>query len=363
MTNTNIIFDEATREYGGLAPTNEVFDTLRASYNRIIMDYSEHAGDFVKSPPKVIVDFVNDNSFNALATVHGDHYIIGINKGMYYILMDLFGRLLSRRDLLIHVGNAFTEKQPPMIPGYLFHAGQLTHNGKMGVRMMPSDPQRISYCYHLTRIVLDLIFHHEYSHILFGHVDLVNHELGVTCLTEIFSAKPPLSGLDFQTLEFDADNTGFARFFNLPYSWVCDYPDLKNPNGGLFKTDFYEMIYDISIASGMMTHLFGMGNYPNIVIDSQTHPDPMSRFFGFFAIVEAVIADWNIPADMQKVRDVQQHAIKEIYRCIQALSERLPTPEEIEFYGDHPIVSGFLENWKTSMRTRLLPFTFRVLAD
>ncbi len=59
----------------------------------------------------------------------------------------------------------------------------------------------------MTTVALDWFFHHELGHVWNGHTSLMHQRYGVGVFAEIERAeKLPLSGIDRQTLEMDADS-------------------------------------------------------------------------------------------------------------------------------------------------------------
>jgi hypothetical protein len=64
----------------------------------------------VKRPP-IECGLINNNSFNAVAGLQGENDVIGMFIGTVFILRDLFGAMLSHRDILPHIGNASAESR------------------------------------------------------------------------------------------------------------------------------------------------------------------------------------------------------------------------------------------------------------
>lgn len=164
--------------------------------------------------PQIYVGILDRTDLNAWAFIGSDDIeFIGITWGTILILRDLFDRMLSRPDVLVHIGNPQEETRPlknlpdPVIDADALHSwvGQ----GLIDFPCIPLNSTRRHYANLLFNAALLFLAGHETAHLINGHVTLINKLLGRPFIAEAFPTRPTTSlKLINQVIEFDADCSG-----------------------------------------------------------------------------------------------------------------------------------------------------------
>lgn len=103
------IFEIATKPCGGrLLNQPRHLEGFKLRCNTFLNNYKRDKR-LIKPFPNIILDIVNNESFNAFALKYQGYYIIGIHIAVRLILFDLFNRMLSHREVLVEIGNPNAE--------------------------------------------------------------------------------------------------------------------------------------------------------------------------------------------------------------------------------------------------------------
>jgi hypothetical protein len=152
----------------------------------------------------IAISFFESDDFNAYATIEGGVDVIRISLGLIFILRNLFDRMLSHPDVLPQVGNPKLENDRSKYP-----ADQTSIRLENAINayrpFKPKDSTRADCANYLFLCAFEFIFHHEFFHIFFGHVDYLKLKTGLNVLNEMKPRGPGLTNLDRHTLEKDAD--------------------------------------------------------------------------------------------------------------------------------------------------------------
>jgi hypothetical protein len=199
------IFDEFARSIGETPwekdGKSEAFDTLTDWYRQRALQFQK--ASYVTNAEPIEFGFIVSTELNAFATIQGNTDVIAINSGTVTILKNLFGILLSRKEILPSIGNAAIEDSQ-----FLFPKEWADDLSQMSVQICPwpRDQARGDYAAKLAWIARYFIFQHEFCHLFNGHVDWFSQVTGLKALGEVGAASAPyISNLDLQTLEMDAD--------------------------------------------------------------------------------------------------------------------------------------------------------------
>ncbi|MBY2949483.1 hypothetical protein [Rhizobium leguminosarum] len=152
---------------------------------------------------QIAIGYSDDNDFNAFAdTIQGED-IIAIAQNVPISLALLFKRAMLFRGIMPWVGkfdNSHVDPEPITAEDILFALDNRPPHppGEL-------DELRTKLAHLMTGIALDFVFLHEMGHVWNGHTSLFRNRYGLR-LTEIERGKKvPLSPIDRQTLEMDAD--------------------------------------------------------------------------------------------------------------------------------------------------------------
>jgi hypothetical protein len=138
-----------------------------------------------------LVEWRLPSAFSSRAEIPAPFEFIGISHGTIAVAMDRFNRILAHPENFLQVGDPTREVAPPAI--------QLADMPLMNLDWWrwatPNCPIRRYFADLLAMTYVEIVALHEYSHLVNGHVGLLN---------ERGSPREPLL---LQTLEMDADST------------------------------------------------------------------------------------------------------------------------------------------------------------
>lgn len=148
----------------------------------------------------VYCDWINNLSFNAVATRYREHELIGIFAGAPLLIYDYFYSFLADPSTLPNVGNSSSE-----VVDRLGVAGLIKKDISILPRM-PVDPIRRDAAMHLAWNAVMFLFFHEVAHIVQGHLQFLSEELGISHYLELPSFALSRDEARFRVLlELDAD--------------------------------------------------------------------------------------------------------------------------------------------------------------
>jgi hypothetical protein len=237
------IVEEIARPYGGLWPEPEgtVLGQFVAQTTRYLRRLQE--ANFAVAREPIEFALIRDGSFNAFATIHKGTDFVGLNLGSFFILNDLFLRIMAHPDVLPKVGKSASEIAPSVSDG-VPPSVDFSRAPVFDVqRVIPNDPVRADYAAKLAFIARIYIVEHEFCHIFNGHVDWLINRHKFSAMNEVgASLIPGLSNLDLQTLEMDADCYGASHtllsIFRSDPAKVLPNPFMDTYSGALFAVQF-----------------------------------------------------------------------------------------------------------------------------
>lgn len=369
MTNKNY-FDIVTKNFGGRVNHQRplLFDYFVSRYDTIL-EYYKKDPNLLKPFPSIIFDYVENNNFNAFALKSEDKHIIGIHSSVFFIVSDLFSRMLASKNILPNIGNATLEKQTKKIFDYYSNAEKLVQhqeNGEFEI-VQPIDPIRKKYADHLTLLAMDFIFEHELSHIVFGHVDYLNEKHGINVYSEINNSGENIkNNLDFQTLEMDADSTALARCCSFAYFEILNNSFLKiDPDIKFIYSDFYSAFSTINFVITTVFLIFGDGDYKDVQPGRTIHPPPRIRQLMISSTFYTINEKWNLNLDIDILTEKIYSKTIEANLAYQEITGKKINKEVFEkkYYSDNPIPGILIDNWTNNLRQDLMKHSFKSLAD
>lgn len=177
-------FDNFMKSEGGIyLPTgnheeDQILDAILISATR----YIEEIRMMNPKLPKANIYYVNNNSINACAFKLNSEYFIAINTGAVLNIKMIFDTI--------------------------FNSGKLYESGLI------KKAEASNYSPKFVYFAMMFLVVHEYSHIRFGHCDLIEHLWGKSSISELTSNNLINDGIFRQTLEYDADCCTIANITN-----------------------------------------------------------------------------------------------------------------------------------------------------
>lgn len=230
--------------------------------------------------PEIHFNLINNYSLNAAATKFEGKYYIGINIGVYFLIFDMFSKMLASKDVLTDIGNHLLETNDEKILSSHISEGCLVFN-TANVRentFLPRDPIRTNYAHHLTHIAIKFLVHHECAHILRGHVDFLSHSQNQTMWNEFenLQTKPILQPSFSQTMEMDADSLATNHAFMYANYMITHQNELDSFEKIVYK-DWNVFVHDWIFAIYCLFKLFGFNAIDIQKAKQKTHPPSIIR--------------------------------------------------------------------------------------
>jgi len=172
MNNWEEEFDSQFKDYGGRFSLTEFPENPINGFLENLRYFLKYEIDKNLSYPNVYLDFIDDTAFDAIAlkTTEGK-YFIGINIGVYVVLLEIFTRMLSDNKVLPTYGDIEKEISrdklfDPHLIDFKLLASQIEPSGVFE----PKCPLRSTLAYQMVMMCFQNLVLHEFSHIINGHL-------------------------------------------------------------------------------------------------------------------------------------------------------------------------------------------------
>ena len=238
-------------------------------------------------------DWVENVTFNALATCHMDYELIGMFAGVPLLVYNHFYCFLSDPSVLPLVGNPSGETPDELAVNGL----RLGHTSPLP--RTPRDPLRCDAAMHLAWNAVMFVFFHELSHIVGCHLRLLSESVGSLEYLEVPAV--PISNKEAHLrllLEIEADQATATNLFSVWRS-MWDRGALKAiaPLGP-------ELSWAISLA---MLFLIMDGLQPaNRRPEYSTHPPPIVRLIHIFTLAANQRLPRHVDGEETALRGLQE---------------------------------------------------------
>lgn len=193
-------FDAVFKSKGGYYDTHQLQEPLKQLLDNIIKGTNGQISAIRKDRmhyPIPIVHIIASSKLGASAGKSEEKYFIGINLATWFILNDLFFRMLSSRNILKQFGDPSKEGETQKINfAAITELRDLAIEKNPNENVFPRDSTRAILAQFMTALAIKFLSMHEYAHVVFGHVDYKE---------KLLREGKSLSPLDSQTLEYDAD--------------------------------------------------------------------------------------------------------------------------------------------------------------
>lgn len=266
--------------------THKLFETITARFTR----HRNHAelNFYTEKPRAIDFGFLCQSGLNAFAYASPaasvpEFDFIGINVGVIFTLMDIFGRILAHPENFPSVGNSQLETNTshnlPFLTTNVMRSGFLP--------ITPQCPIRSVFAGELAQVALDFLFFHELTHLRNGHIELLRSRLSLAHLSEAFSTDRTADDIALrQALEIDADCGAVLHTLNVAFQ----HKDLlANPSKSLPKDVLNAMKFaygspkqatrTVNFAAYILFRIFDTTEWLSSQQSRVTHPLPPLRMF------------------------------------------------------------------------------------
>lgn len=349
---------------------NPAFLNLLKNYKtdaqKIINELQKECNAISPNPmPYVHFDFIDDSTINACAFKHKGREYIGMNIGAFWLLRDIFNRMLSSKDIFPEIGNLSKETgKSYKLPTIFDDTNELNaffKSGKIEAAHPPKDPERAEYAALLTYFALHFIVCHEYGHLANGHLEFLDKINGIKLIIEMDNKRLPtvFTPLMNRTIEMNADAfavaRGMRRILNSAYPPNITFANsMKDTNvQELKKLEFLISAWSVSI--WVFFSLLGskrMDGNPSV---EPRYPTPRQRQIISINTVHAFY-EYKPYFDIEFITDIVANTIlrAELNLSIIAGYKYNPAPI-LKTYSENKYITELLDEWKNNLRPHLEP--------
>lgn len=334
--------------HGSFAPDPLPQDLFPNDVDTLSERYSDRANAMIKArgleaANSVTAELWPDARLNASAEMQDDgKNVIKIYRGTVFLLRDLFDQMLSHPKNFPHVGLANVEivrrdYQPTR------KSCDLTITAQRN--WQPKDPARAKYASDLALIAIDHLFDHELGHTFNGHTALRKQVTGSSRISEAESISP-LSALDHQTLEFQADcfaiGEGLHRLSAGP---------------GVSAKRVYDLLCAVYLQYRIWTEDLSASSI-ECVLTQKIHPPANIRLQLIFGSSVEVM----LHRKLISMPNFGELVVSAILECEEGLARLMGASVNADRLMDdggltRSVLPALLDNWK-KLRARLLPYAF-----
>lgn len=216
--------------------------------------------------------YLNNRSFNAVASQEKGVYLVGVNQGFANEAFQTFIGYLSHPLILEHYGDAGNEEIKFNIT---YQDGiPVCKPVNKDIYIFPNDRPRVELALVLQKIAVLYVFFHEFGHICMGHLGYLKNNFNAQSVMEHTSSSPPFFDV-LQSLEIDADIFSMSYLFEIignDHYHLFDKPVLN-------EMSRKERISLILFSIGTVLKLFQDKSTHTSVVS--THPKAATRFISF----------------------------------------------------------------------------------
>ena len=202
----NLIF----KKYGGLFNYQKINSTDYIEYMLgVFRDIIQLYAPEEKGLPIPHINIIDNSNLNAVVSKGSLGYHIGFNAGTFFLIKDIFGRMMASPNVLVKFGDTSKEETSKLYNAQITDFNILNLASELPDPVVPENYTRFAISDYLATIALVFLVRHEYAHIIMGHIDYLTGEANTFAIEEkereITNTKDSFSML-LQTLEMDADS-------------------------------------------------------------------------------------------------------------------------------------------------------------
>lgn len=363
-------FHKAFKSRGGVMDASSIPEPLRshmhAHLNQAI-GFVNHITKRNPKFPKVYVNYIANLTINAVARLENGYFLVGAHFGTFAILRKIFEVMFAHPDVLPKIGDISKEKTlPKLSDAEITHYTQFKHFAEKGIHYIPKDIERLKHVFHFTSLAMNFIIFHEYAHIRYGHLGLINqvgasNSSGIAMIEEIETEySTGLSELDRQTIEMDAD-AGAIVWCYLYIAFTLKHPQQSKLS---FFDSWETAIFNLSFSIYTFFKLFGHEAFNKKQLESTYPPPNLRQNMVHLTFIEKILKDHNMPDKDHVIRlatDTWAQAIAAAERAFEAISEQqLDVEKIVSTYSGLSFADyryKIVSNWK-KLRPNLEPHAF-----
>jgi hypothetical protein len=315
MDELEVEFDYLFKEEGGLygnaISKGPIFAIVVIYAKQLLSSLVNQGTDKIS----VYVDIIDNNSLNASIKKEGDYYFIGIYRGIIDLLINIFFRMLSNKNVLQEIGDVGKENGIEKI----FDA-QVTNvehlQNEFTEHMMPRDKERCMMAHVYILEVVEFLVLHEFAHIIGGHLDYSKSSFN-SLVIDFREEGEEDAALIFQAFEVFADDFAIRTKLNI-LNGVDGNDFIMRP---IKHQEWPTIIKQWLFPMYTFFRLFGHTNSQYSLKDD-LHPPPAARFNMILNNLGYCLESKFGFSDSEKLREVFLATMMEVECAFDEISEQ-----------------------------------------
>ncbi len=354
MTEREIKFDNFFKNRNGIFLFNSDLTNEVKSFITRIENYLKPR---YPTLPNIIGDFIADNSLNAVAGKYEDDYFVGINIGTYFLIGDMFNKMMATKSVFEKIGNIAIETSDKKILNAIIENKSISfdHANTTNV-IVAKDPIRRDFGGICTSLIMNFIIFHEFGHIIRGHVGYVN-QFNYNTIEEIDSAIKPVEPLTYRTLEMDADSFAVNHMFLIGIQYL-NVHNLSHPFNLLYK-DIPTFLSNFIFSIYCLFKLFEIEEFNPAIANNLNHPPPSIRISLILDNVASLLEHHQIANQDDLIKQIL-YSVVEAENAFSSIRYFSNNSSSL-FFSNHAkseeYVNEILLNWK-NVYPLIEPFAF-----
>ncbi|MEJ6981576.1 hypothetical protein WG906_14005 [Pedobacter sp. P351] len=319
--------------------------------------------------PDVFIAFIDNGVLNAAVTKNADKYFIGINIGTFFLLNDIFFRMLSNRHVLTDFGDCSKESEGNKIFNPQITDVDILFSAKEpSEKITPKDIKRFYLAQLLSSLAMKFLFLHEYAHIIYGHLDFYIDSTKACTLVELLYSEnnndlKRIEPLISQTLEMDADCFA-VNIAMQDILFITRNTSLIKEQISFFYNDLSTSLRIWLFAVYSLFRLFGASTPKETDLKRLSHPPPGIRQHIIFATMHTIFQSKPETNILQDIPTICVNTLQEVEEAFQQISYSSLNSDAIRFaykQSSFEHVSFLLQHWNT-VRPLLEKYAYANLA-
>lgn len=319
----------------------------------ILCNYSRHSRrkDLLKKFPSQVplAGFYKNNKINATAGIFGEAPVFLMTNAAFFILHDLFNRILSYKNTFVEVGDSSVERlTEPSLINYSdnledLYCSHLNCTNREYSLNRPVNTVRVEFANFLTFLAGVYLFEHELCHFLNGHILFSKRKNGLGYIEEYSEQHDGYcreEKLINQTLEYDADCIAMNRCIADCFLFV-DNSDAIYYEWKEFCKCKYDVIYYLTLAVQSLHYIriireihYGVGD-----IKDNAYPTHSMRADWCARVTESFVKKRHKDLDVEKIKKKIEEGLRDSFSYYTVIVRDVISPSKTVDGG-----VGFLSN-------------------
>ena len=356
MTKKEMMFDAFFKAQGGIFPAEDPRFIQVKGFMKTGIPYLEPQYPNVSD---INVDIIRNIGLNAVAGKDKEGFYLGINIGSYFLIVDMFNKLMATKSVEVTIGDVSLETDEKKVLNAILENGTIAYDlGNSANLFASKDPIRQDFARYYTTLVINFLIFHELGHIVRGHVGYCANRFNYSTLNEVQNADSKLDPLMSRTFEMDADSFAVNHAFIIGMNRIANTDTLHFPEALIFK-DEATFLSKFIFATYCLFKLFEFEDFNPGTVQNLSHPPPSVRVSMIVNNIIVLLNHHKIK-NIDYITDRMRNSIVEAEKAFSEIRYVKNNTSEV-FFSNHVKAVSYIkqitENWN-NVRPLLEPYAF-----